>query len=92
MNKQQLIESMSKDLIITKESADEVISYIFSRIQSVVMNEKEVVNLRGFGTFVLQDRKARLGRNPKTGDIITIAPSKFIKFKPSEFSKIKELI
>jgi DNA-binding protein HU-beta len=45
------------------------------------------VNISGFGTFLVSERKGRIGRNPKTGESIEIAPSRAAKFKPGKSLK-----
>lgn len=44
----------------------------------------EVVKLTGFGTFTLRDKRARVGRNPKTGVEATITPRRVMGFRPSQ--------
>ena len=48
------------------------------------MQSGERVDLRGFGSFIVKDKKARQGRNPKTGETIQIAARKAATFKPSK--------
>ena len=55
--------------------------------QGLVENGK--VTIKGFGTFKVSTRKARTGRNPKTGEAIKIAESKTVRFKPSKELKGK---
>lgn len=49
-------------------------------VESLVRNEK--VELRNFGVFKIKERKARFGRNPRTGDSVPVAPRKVVVFKP----------
>lgn len=48
------------------------------------LKKNEKVNLAGFGSFVVKERKARIGRNPKTGARITIPPKRTVIFKPAK--------
>lgn len=49
-------------------------------VDSLVLNEK--VELRNFGVFKIKERKARLGRNPRTGESVPVPPRKVVIFKP----------
>lgn len=49
-------------------------------IDSLVRNEK--VELRNFGVFKIKERRARLGRNPRTGESVPVPPRKVVVFKP----------
>ena len=49
-------------------------------VESLIRNEK--VELRNFGVFKIKDRKARFGRNPRTGDSVPVPPRKVVVFKP----------
>lgn len=54
----------------------------FGKVTGEILNGKRV-SIKDFGTFYLIDRKARKGRNPQTGEEITIPASKGLKFKPA---------
>lgn len=49
-------------------------------IDSLIQNEK--VELRNFGVFKIKERRARFGRNPRTGDSVPVPPRKVVIFKP----------
>ena len=79
MTKADIIEKMAKDADISKTSAGRALnSLIDNVVASVKKNNK--VTLVGFGTFSQSKRKARLGRNPQTGEQIKIKASKSPKF------------
>ena len=79
MTKADIIEKMAKDAEISKTSAGRALnSLIDSVVASVKKNNK--VTLVGFGTFSQSKRKARIGRNPQTGEQIKIKASKSPKF------------
>ena len=59
---------------------------LFDDLVSALKNG-EKVNISGFGTFSVSERKGRLGRNPKTGATIEIAPSRAAKFKAGKTLK-----
>ncbi|MEM7676191.1 MAG: HU family DNA-binding protein [Myxococcota bacterium] len=59
-----------------------MVDEVFEQIQKSIRKEKRF-SYPGFGTFTLQKRAARVGRNLQTGDTIPIGPSKTVSFKPS---------
>lgn len=80
MNKADLVNSVAESAKVTKADATKAIEAIVKTIQkSLVKGEK--VTLVGFGTFGVNKRKARVGRNPKTGKSINIPAKKVVKFK-----------
>ncbi|MCG9889956.1 MAG: HU family DNA-binding protein [Thermosynechococcaceae cyanobacterium MS004] len=72
MNKGELIDAIAEKANVTKKEADAILSAALETIiESVQKGEK--VTLVGFGSFEKRDRQAREGRNPKTGETMTIA-------------------
>ena len=90
MTKTDLVDKVSKSTNATKTEVAETLDAIMETIKQAI-KEGEKVTLIGFGTFSVTDRKARKGRNPKTGEPIDIPASKVPKFSPSETFK-KELV
>lgn len=82
MNRQELIDVISSDANISKIAADRVLDSFIRRVQESITNG-EKVKLAGFGTFELTKAAGRIGRNPKTGEIIQIAPKVRPRFTPS---------
>ena len=82
MNKAELIEavqgSLGKDA--TKRAAEDAVAAVLGGIANGVRSQGKV-QLIGFGTFEVKNRKARMGRNPKTGEPMHIAASKSVGFK-----------
>jgi DNA-binding protein HU-beta len=80
MNKGELIESVAKDVGISKALAGKVLdSTIDAVTKSLAKGDR--VALVGFGTFSVSTRKARTGRNPRTGKEIRIPATKVARFK-----------
>lgn len=80
MNKTELIKSMAEKSGLTqKDSAAALEAFIITVQESLANNES--ISLVGFGTFDIQERAARTGRNPSTGEEIAIAAAKLPKFK-----------
>lgn len=80
MNKGQLIDAIADEAGLTKADAKKALD---ATINSVVNSLKggDRVALVGFGSFSVSERSARTGRNPQTGQEITIPAKKVIKFK-----------
>ena len=84
-NKSWLIEYISNEYGSTKVDAQRCLDVVTDALMTALQHSKKV-SLIGFGSFTVQDRKSRKGRNPRTGQIITIGPYRQISFKAgSEF-------
>jgi len=85
MNKGDLINEVSK-VLKTKKDAQAAVDCVLSSITNALGNG-DSVSLIGFGTFKVADRKARQGRNPKTGEEMYIPASKVPRFKAGKALK-----
>lgn len=83
MNKAQLIEKLSEKTGLTKVQSESVLDATLQIIQKSVAKGDDV-KLVGFGTFSKLNRKTRKGRNPKTGDPVTIPGASVPRFKPGK--------
>jgi DNA-binding protein HU-beta len=79
-NKDALISSVSEISGLSKTDSTKALEATLQSIQIGLKNGREV-RIMGFGTFGITERKAREGRNPRTGKTIKIAASKHPKFK-----------
>ncbi len=79
MTKGDLIDKMAKDADISKAAAGKALDSFIESVKKTLKKGDKVV-LVGFGTYSLSKRKARKGRNPQTGAIITIKAAKVPKF------------
>ena len=86
MTKADLIESVAAKLDLPKGQAERAVQLVFDDIVKALRNGDKV-NISGFGTFAVSERKARTGRNPKTGESIEIPASKSAKFKAGKTLK-----
>jgi len=86
MNKSDLIEAMADSADISKAAAGRALDGLIEAITTAVKND-DSVSIVGFGTFLLRERAARTGRNPKTGGTIEIAASKTPAFKAGKAFK-----
>lgn len=82
MNKAELIEAVAKTTA-TKKDAQTAVETVFESIRGS-LKKKEDVAISGFGTFRVKQTKARMGRNPKTGETIKIPAKKKIAFRASK--------
>ena len=80
MNKTELISAMSEKSELTKVDTEKALKAFIDTVTEELKNG-EKVQLVGFGTFEVTERAERQGRNPKTGETITIPASKSPKFK-----------
>lgn len=81
MNKTDLIEAVAKDTDLTKAAAGRAVDAVLGNI-TATLAMGDTVALIGFGTFKTAKRAARQGKNPKTGEAITIPESIVPQFKP----------
>ena len=81
MTKADLISSMAKDSKITKTAAEKALN-AFTGSVTKALKKGDKITLTGFGTFSTARRKARKGRNPRTGQEIKIGATKVARFKP----------
>ena len=86
MTKAELIESIASKTDLPKGTAERIVAAIFDDIVTALKGGDKV-HISGFGTFQVSDRKARTGRNPKTGEAIQISASRSAKFKPGKVLK-----
>lgn len=80
MNKSELIETLSERKGISYKKAEEIINTIFESL-SEAMLAGDRIEIRGFGSFVINEYKSYTGRNPKTGESIDVKPKKLPFFK-----------
>lgn len=86
MNKTELIEAIAKKTELTKKDAEAALKAVIETIEGA-LKKGDKVQLVGFGTFETKKRKAREGRNPKTGATIKIAACKYPAFSAGKAFK-----
>ena len=89
MNRTELVAAMAEKTQLSKKDADLALK-AFIDVVSEEMQKGEKVQLVGFGIFEVSERAAREGRNPQTGETMTIAASKSPKFKAGK--ALKDLV
>ncbi len=86
MNKTELVAAMADQAGISKKDAEKALA-AFTGVVTEELKKGEKVQLVGFGTFEISERKAREGRNPQNGQTMKIAASKAPKFKAGKALK-----
>jgi integration host factor subunit beta len=89
MTKADLIDEVAKAVDIPKKDAEVIVKTVFDSVIDA-LHRGDKIELRGFGSFRLRERKARLGRNPKTGETVKVPAKKVPYFKAGK--ELKELI
>jgi integration host factor subunit beta len=89
MTKADLVEEVAKAVEVPKKDAERIVKTVFDSVTSA-LHRGEKIELRGFGSFRLRERKARIGRNPKTGETVEVPSKKVPYFKAGK--ELKELI
>jgi DNA-binding protein HU-beta len=88
MTKTQLVAAVAEKVGISKRMAADFVNAFVEAVMEGVKNDGEV-RIQGFGTFKVSQRKARTGKNPRTGETIKIPAMKLPTFKAgSEFKKV----
>jgi DNA-binding protein HU-beta len=83
MNKGELIERIAKDATLSKTQATNALNSALGNIEKS-LRKGDKVTLVGFGTFSVAKRKARVGRNPQTGDALKIPARRVAKFSAGD--------
>ena len=83
MTKAELVEQVADTTELTKKHAELIVNTVFDSIVNSLRNG-EKIELRGFGSFRIRQRGARIGRNPKTGARVDVPPKKIPYFKPGK--------
>ena len=86
MNKSELIEAIAESAEITKSDAGRALDAVIEAVTEA-LKRGETVSLVGFGSFGVKERAERQGRNPQTGNTITIKAAKIPSFKAGKALK-----
>jgi DNA-binding protein HU-beta len=87
VKKAELVDKISSSAKITKSQANDALNAALDTIKKALKKDGEKVTLVGFGTFSTVKRKARTGRNPRTGKEIRIPAMRVPKFSPGKAFK-----
>ena len=81
-----LLEQIYQEVGLSRHESGQLIEQILEQM-SLAMIKGDAVKISSFGSFLVRDKKERVGRNPRTGDEVTIAPRKVISFRASNILK-----
>jgi integration host factor subunit alpha len=82
----ELGESLVREIGLSRSESSDLVEGVLAHISNTLVSG-EIVKISSFGTFSLRDKKARVGRNPKTGEEAPIDPRRVLTFRPSHLMK-----
>lgn len=88
VSKKELVEMLAQKSCITKKDAEENLNNVLA-VFTEVLAKKSDISLFGFGSFKITKRKARVGKNPSTGESLKIPAKTVVSFKPAKVLKEK---
>lgn len=86
MTKADIVERVADQCGISKKDSIEMVESVFNILKNTLENGEDI-KISGFGKFEVKNKRARKGRNPQTGDTITIEARRILSFKPSTILK-----
>jgi DNA-binding protein HU-beta len=86
MTKADLVAKIADKANLTKAKAELALKAFLESVESTLVSDGKLT-LTGFGTFQVEERKERTGRNPRTGEEIKIPAAKVVKFRPGKLLK-----
>lgn len=86
MTKADLVENVYLRTGFSKKESAEIVETVFD-LMKTTLEDGEKIKIAGFGNFLVKEKASRRGRNPQTGDEITISARRILTFKPSQVLK-----
>jgi len=86
MTKADLVELVCERVNCSKKEAEAAVEEVFAMLREC-LSRGEKVKISGFGSFAVNNKRARRGRNPQTGAALTISSRRVLSFRPSEILK-----
>ncbi|ABQ26799.1 integration host factor subunit alpha [Geotalea uraniireducens] len=86
MTKADIVERIYEKVGFSKKESAELVETVFDLIKNT-LEDGDKIKIAGFGNFVVKEKADRRGRNPQTGEEITISARKILTFKPSQVLK-----
>ena len=83
MTKADLVDAVFSRVGFSKKESAQIVEHVFDTIKET-LETGEMIKISGFGNFVVRDKRARIGRNPQTGEEIEISARRVLTFKPSQ--------
>ncbi len=88
ITKEHITDSIQSQLGVSKSESSHLVESLMETIKAALVNDEDVL-ISGFGKFGVREKAARRGRNPQTGEDLTLGPRKVITFKSSTLLKDK---
>lgn len=86
LTKLTLVDTLYEKLGFSKKEAADLVELVFDSLKTT-LEKGEKIKISGFGNFVVREKRARIGRNPQTGEKIEITARKVLTFRPSQILK-----
>ncbi len=86
MTKADIIDNVYEQVGFSRKESTEIVEAVFDAMKKA-LEDGEKIKISGFGNFIVHEKKARIGRNPKTGEEIEIAARRVLTFRPSQILK-----
>jgi DNA-binding protein HU-beta len=86
MTKADLISKIAEKAGLTEADSEKALNAFLDSVEDTLVKEGKLT-LTGFGTFAVEKRKERMGRNPRSGEAIKIPACKVVKFRPGKLLK-----
>lgn len=83
LTKADIVDQVFEKVGLTKKEATDVVEYVFDALKTTLESGQKI-KISGFGNFVVRKKRSRLGRNPQTGQEMTITARTVLTFKPSQ--------
>ncbi|MDY0301446.1 MAG: integration host factor subunit alpha [Trichlorobacter sp.] len=86
MTKADIVERVHQKIGLSKKESAEMVESVFEIVKTT-LESGDKIKIAGFGNFIVKQKADRRGRNPQTGESITIEARKILTFKPSQVLK-----
>ena len=86
LTRMDLSEAVFREVGLSRNESAELVETVLNLMSNALIRGEQV-KISSFGTFSVRDKKARIGRNPKTGEEVPITPRRVLTFRPSHLMK-----
>jgi len=86
LTRMDLGEAVFREVGLSRNESSDLVESVLDHVSNALVDGQNV-KISSFGTFSLRDKKARIGRNPKTGEEVPITPRRVLTFRPSHLMK-----
>lgn len=83
LTKADIVDHVFEKVGLTKKEATDVVEFVFDSLKDTLQKGQKI-KISGFGNFVVRKKRSRTGRNPQTGEEMTITARSVLTFKPSQ--------